>query len=72
MCRIGNVGWYAALDGRRGGCRYVQSILHSFSKYTDYLSLLFQLYQSKLPPPVPEDVVLSELADDFRRKCFAM
>ena len=31
-----------------------------------------QLYQSKLPPPVPEDVVLSELADDFRRKCFAM
>ncbi|KAG5647644.1 hypothetical protein DXG03_008997 [Asterophora parasitica] len=32
----------------------------------------FQLYQSKLPPPVPEDVVLSELADDFRRKCFAI
>ena len=30
-----------------------------------------QLYQSQLPPPVPEGVVLSELADDFRRKCFA-
>ena len=31
-----------------------------------------QLYQSQLPPPVPEGVVLLELADDFRRKCFAM
>jgi len=32
----------------------------------------FKLYQSKQPPPVPEDVILSEEADDFRRKCFAM
>ena len=31
-----------------------------------------QLFQSKLPPPVPEDVILGEDADDFRRKCFAM
>lgn len=33
---------------------------------------LMQLYNSKLPPPVPEDVALSELALDFRSKCFAM
>ncbi|KAG5650659.1 hypothetical protein H0H81_011481, partial [Sphagnurus paluster] len=32
----------------------------------------FQLYQAKKPPPVPDDVVLSELANDFRLKCFAM
>lgn len=32
----------------------------------------WQLYQNKLPPPVPDDVHLSPLADDFRRKCFAM
>ncbi|KAF5384954.1 hypothetical protein D9615_001445 [Tricholomella constricta] len=36
------------------------------------VAVMFKLYQSKLPPPVPEDVVLSELADDFRRKCFAI
>jgi serine/threonine protein kinase len=37
-----------------------------------FVTNTLQLYQSKLPPPVPEGVVLSELADDFRRKCFAM
>jgi mitogen-activated protein kinase kinase kinase len=36
------------------------------------LAVMFKLYQSKQPPPVPEDVVLSADADDFRRKCFAM
>lgn len=36
------------------------------------LLLLLQLASSKLPPPVPEGLILSELADDFRRKCFAM
>ncbi|KAF5380093.1 hypothetical protein D9615_006225 [Tricholomella constricta] len=34
-------------------------------------AVMFKLYQSNLPPPVPEDVVLSELADDFRWKCLA-
>jgi len=38
----------------------------------EMLAVIFKLYQSKQPPPVPEDVVLSEEADDFRRKCFAM
>ncbi|KAJ8462856.1 hypothetical protein ONZ45_g17790 [Pleurotus djamor] len=36
------------------------------------VAVMFKLYQAQLPPPVPEDVVLSELADDFRRKCFAI
>ncbi|KAG7099154.1 hypothetical protein E1B28_001025 [Marasmius oreades] len=35
-------------------------------------AVMFKLYQEKVPPPVPKDVVLSELADDFRRKCFAI
>ncbi|KAF8807311.1 Pkinase-domain-containing protein [Phlegmacium glaucopus] len=34
--------------------------------------VMYKLFQSKLPPPVPEDVVLGEDADDFRRKCFAI
>jgi serine/threonine protein kinase len=38
----------------------------------EMLAVMFKLYQSKQPPPIPEDVVLSEEADDFRRKCFAM
>ena len=37
-----------------------------------FVTHTLQLYQSRLPPPIPEDVVLSALADDFRRKCFAM
>ncbi|KAF8898833.1 hypothetical protein BD779DRAFT_1485744 [Infundibulicybe gibba] len=36
------------------------------------VAVMFKLYQSKLPPPVPEDVVLTDLADDFRRRCFAI
>jgi len=38
----------------------------------EMLAVMFKLYQSKQPPPVPEDVVLLVEADDFRRKCFAM
>ncbi|KAH9487024.1 MAP kinase kinase kinase mkh1 [Psilocybe cubensis] len=38
----------------------------------EMIAVMFKLYQSKQPPPVPEDVVLSEEADDFRRKCFAI
>jgi hypothetical protein len=42
-----------------------------WSAFVSHL-LASQLYQSKQPPPVPEDIVLSEEADNFRRKCFAM
>ncbi|KAF8168199.1 hypothetical protein B0H34DRAFT_792833 [Crassisporium funariophilum] len=38
----------------------------------EMVAVMFKLYSSKLPPPVPEDVVLSEEADDFRLKCFAI
>lgn len=38
----------------------------------EMMVVMFKLYQSKEPPPIPEDVVLSEEADDFRRKCFAV
>jgi len=38
----------------------------------EVVAVMFKLWSSKLPPPVPEDIVLSELADDFRRKCFAI
>ncbi|PFH50794.1 hypothetical protein AMATHDRAFT_144238 [Amanita thiersii Skay4041] len=38
----------------------------------EMVAVMFKLYQSKLPPPVPDDVSLSELADDFRKRCFAI
>jgi len=36
------------------------------------VAVMFKLYQSKLPPPVPDDVILTDLADDFRKRCFAI
>jgi mitogen-activated protein kinase kinase kinase len=36
------------------------------------LTFCEKLSQQKLPPPVPDGMVLSELADDLRRKFFAM
>jgi mitogen-activated protein kinase kinase kinase len=38
----------------------------------EVVAVMFKLYESKLPPPVPDGLVLSPLADDFRKKCFAM
>ncbi|KIM48289.1 hypothetical protein M413DRAFT_440009 [Hebeloma cylindrosporum] len=38
----------------------------------EMVAVMFKLYQSKQPPPVPEDIILSEEADDFRKKCFAI
>ncbi|KAI0094930.1 Pkinase-domain-containing protein [Irpex rosettiformis] len=35
------------------------------------MAVLLQLYQTKEGPPVPQEIVLSPLADDFRQKCFA-
>ncbi|THG99911.1 hypothetical protein EW026_g2548 [Hermanssonia centrifuga] len=35
------------------------------------MAVLLQLYQTRQGPPVPQDVALSPLADDFRQKCFA-
>ncbi|KAF8647958.1 hypothetical protein AX16_006490 [Volvariella volvacea WC 439] len=36
------------------------------------VAVMFKLYSAKLPPPVPKDVILSDLAEDFRKKCFAI
>ncbi|KAJ7169796.1 MAP kinase [Mycena filopes] len=38
----------------------------------EVVAVMFKLFQSKLPPPVPDGLVLTPLADDFRRKCFAI
>ncbi|KAG1767230.1 kinase-like protein [Suillus occidentalis] len=36
------------------------------------ITVMFKVYQNKQPPPIPSDVVLSDLARDFKDKCFAM
>ncbi|KAK0464912.1 MAP kinase [Desarmillaria tabescens] len=38
----------------------------------EMVAVMFKLYQLKQPPPVPEGIILSDLADDFRKKCFAI
>ncbi|KAF9568481.1 Pkinase-domain-containing protein [Agrocybe pediades] len=39
----------------------------------EMVAVMFKLYQSKQPPPVPEDITpLLPEADDFRLKCFAI
>ncbi|KAJ7822076.1 kinase-like domain-containing protein [Mycena olivaceomarginata] len=38
----------------------------------EVVAVMFKLYQSKQPPPVPDGLVLTPLADDFRKKCFAI
>ncbi|RDX50456.1 Pkinase-domain-containing protein [Lentinus brumalis] len=35
------------------------------------MAVLLHLYQTKQAPPVPDGIVLSPLADDFRLQCFA-
>ncbi|KAF9519776.1 hypothetical protein BS47DRAFT_1336478 [Hydnum rufescens UP504] len=36
------------------------------------LAVMFKLGSSRQAPPIPDDVVLGELAEDFRQKCFAI
>ncbi|KAJ7639685.1 kinase-like domain-containing protein [Mycena polygramma] len=38
----------------------------------EVVAVMFNLFQSKLPPPVPDSLVLTPLANDCRKKCFAM
>ncbi|KIY50553.1 kinase-like protein [Fistulina hepatica ATCC 64428] len=39
---------------------------------TEAVAVMFNLYQGKRSPPVPDGLILSEQADDFRLKCFAI
>lgn len=48
-----------------------QVLIHLYSMGRRNLPL-FQLYQSKLGPPLPVNVPLSPEADDLRKRCFAM
>jgi len=36
------------------------------------IAVILKLHKSKLPPPIPDDVVLSPLAQNFRNRCFAI
>lgn len=36
------------------------------------ITVMFKVYQNKQPPPIPSDVVLSDLAKDFKDRCFAI
>ncbi|KAF8739309.1 hypothetical protein AX14_010088 [Amanita brunnescens Koide BX004] len=38
----------------------------------EMVAVMLKLYRSKLPPPVPDEISLSDQADDFRMRCFAI
>ncbi|KAF8198679.1 kinase-like domain-containing protein, partial [Mycena galopus ATCC 62051] len=38
----------------------------------EVVAVMFKLFQSKFLPPVPDGVVLTPLADDFRKKCLTI
>ncbi|KAJ7183620.1 kinase-like domain-containing protein [Mycena filopes] len=38
----------------------------------EVVPVLFKIFQSKMMPPVPDGLVLTPLADDFRRKCLVI
>ncbi|KAJ7103620.1 kinase-like domain-containing protein [Mycena belliarum] len=38
----------------------------------EVISVMLKLYKDKSPPPVPADITLDDLAQDFRRECFAL
>ncbi|KAG2350273.1 kinase-like protein [Suillus weaverae] len=42
--------------------------------WSDYeaITVMFEVYQNKQSPPIPSDVVLSDLAEDFKDRCFVM
>ncbi|KAG2150089.1 MAP kinase [Suillus cothurnatus] len=40
--------------------------------WSDDEAITGHVYQNKQPPPIPSDVVLSDLAKDFKDRCFAM
>jgi len=60
-------------SGQEAVAVLLQVCIH-FNKLSGPLSLnpLPQLYQTKVGPPLPEDVDLSPQADDLRKRCFAM
>jgi len=41
-------------------------------QHVDAIAVIFELITKQGPPPVPDDVVLTPDADDFRQKCFAV
>jgi len=38
----------------------------------DMVAVMFKLGAARLAPPVPDDVELDEIEDNFRQKCFAI
>ncbi|KAF7312580.1 MAP kinase kinase kinase [Mycena indigotica] len=39
-------------------------------KNMEMVEVMFRLFQSRAPPPLPDDLVLTEAAEGFRQRCF--
>ncbi|KAG1757666.1 kinase-like domain-containing protein [Suillus lakei] len=68
-----NNGYNAKIDIWSVGC-VVLEMWSGKRPWSDdeAITVMFKVYQNKQPPPIPSDVVLSDLAKDFKDRCFAI
>ncbi|KAG1784045.1 kinase-like domain-containing protein [Suillus placidus] len=68
-----NKGYNAKIDIWSVGCVVLEmwSGKRPWSE-DEAVKVMFKVYQDKQSPPIPSDVVLSDLAEDFKDRCFAM
>ncbi|EIN08053.1 kinase-like protein [Punctularia strigosozonata HHB-11173 SS5] len=74
IVRSGKQGYDAKVDIWSLGCVVLEMWTgrRPWSGESEAIAVMFKLYNKEADPPVPKDVVLSSLADDFRLKCFAI
>ncbi|KAG8904975.1 hypothetical protein FRB99_000934 [Tulasnella sp. 403] len=64
-------GYNAKIDIWSLGCVFIEMFAGRRPwEQDDFVSVMFKVGHNKMAPPVPEDVTLSEEADDFRLRCF--
>jgi serine/threonine protein kinase len=72
MLHNDNQGYNAKIDIWSLGCVVLEMWAGTRPwNQEDALAVIFKLGKSRLAPPVPPGVILSPIADDFRKKCFA-
>ena len=66
-------GYNAKIDIWSLGCTFIEMLTGKRPWYdAEAIAVVVKLYSDAQAPPIPEDCMLSEAAEDFRRACFAV